>query len=603
MPIPPRAAQSRLDVLFPMQTAAPSAGTFELGILFGGTVSAGAWSAGALDFLLEALEAWNVDPAHIVVIKSGVGTSGGAVCAAMLGILSSRVVPHITADQATLNANANATGNPLWDVWVNDFQISKLLSTGDLDLNQDVDAGTGVRPGNPPGGDGIPIQHTGSILNCQMIDEAANGLARFAETPGGVPRPYFASPFRVTVTLANIRGIPFKIEGIATYNQYTGAAFFEHDDIARFAFPNGAPLNDINKREDEFWLDSSASGRGVVGYDVLAGYATASGSMPLGLVGRTLVRPAEHYWYRPSVRAIPDAPGYEIAYVDPDWIEIPEVEQSGFYKFTAVDGGCFNNEPVSILHHDLAGLVGRNPRSSSEANRAMLMIDPLVGQPGTIEASGRSLVRVAGSVVGMFVNGARYLTADLDLFRDEDVFSRFQLVPTRPEPGRVGEAALSGSLLGALAGWGARAFRVHDYMLGRANMQSYLKSELILSADNQLFAGWTGALRATHASDINGNHVTITPATNPSTYYLPVLPDVTGRVVPIPTWPVGALNADTLHDPIVHRIEAVLRKLRADNLPGALNDILGLFVIPGVSSFLGSMLIDQLKSELQKAGL
>ncbi len=36
----------------------PPPNTFELALVLGGTVSAGAYTAGALDFLIEALDSW-----------------------------------------------------------------------------------------------------------------------------------------------------------------------------------------------------------------------------------------------------------------------------------------------------------------------------------------------------------------------------------------------------------------------------------------------------------------------------------------------------------------------------------------------------------------
>src|SRR5882757_3022388 len=127
MPIRPRAEQPRLGQLFPVVSANPPPNTFELGLVLGGTVSAGAYTAGALDFLLEALEAWHADatPLHRVVIKTAGGSSGGAVCAAILGLLSSRTVRHINEDATPAGQEDSPlfTGNPLWDLWVNEFRI------------------------------------------------------------------------------------------------------------------------------------------------------------------------------------------------------------------------------------------------------------------------------------------------------------------------------------------------------------------------------------------------------------------------------------------------------------------------------------------------
>ncbi len=67
--------------------------TFELALVLGGTVSAGAYTAGALDFLIEALDSWTqlrdannaAVPRHNVVLRVITGTSGGGVCAAIAG--------------------------------------------------------------------------------------------------------------------------------------------------------------------------------------------------------------------------------------------------------------------------------------------------------------------------------------------------------------------------------------------------------------------------------------------------------------------------------------------------------------------------------------
>lgn len=601
MPIPSRAAEARLEALFPTVTPEPPRGTFEVGLVLGGTVSAGAYTAGALDFLLQALEAWGESsPPHRVMIKMAGGASGGAVCASILGVLSDRVVPHVEAEQAALVADAAATGNPLWDIWVNDFEATKLLSTGDIDANQDADLGTGVTPGPPPKGDGTPVQHVPSLLNCQMIDDAAQTLIALAQAPGATPRGYFGAPFRVVMTLSNVRGIPFTIKGVPAEGAFTGAAYVQRDDFVWFAFPNGASQSE--KREDEFWL-SASTGSNVVGYDTLANYAIASGSMPMGLVARTLVRPAEHYLYRPFVRPQEQPPGYEITWINPDWTELPDTSASGNYQFTAVDGGCFNNDPVRLVHRALAGLVGANPRSPSNATRALLMIDPLADQPAAIPPSGRSLLRVASAVVGLFVNGARYLTADIDLFRDEDVFSRFQMVPARPEPGRVGQRALAGTSFGALAGWCARAYRVHDYLLGRANMQAYLRSEFVLAGDNPLFDGWSLGLRADYAMDEKGARVGIDASTPHGSYFLPILPDKTGVIAAMPAWPVAALDPQTLVKPIENRLEAVFKKLRVDNLEGFVDTAVAALVVPEASKLLAAWLVNDLKSGLQQAQL
>lgn len=628
MPIPPRAPEERLKQLFPpIVPLNPDKQTFELGLVLGGTVSAGAYTAGALDFLLEALEAWHGGeqaPLHKVVIKTAGGSSGGAVCSAILGLLSSRRVPHINADPLppdpnNVNPYGERTGNPLWDLWVNGFRIEPLLSNGDIEANQDADAGTGA---NMP-----KVQHVPALLNCALIDEEGAKLAEFGQTPGN-PLPYFAAPFRIAVTVANMRGIPYDIQGIpiikadpnkpsaTMVGAFTGADYVQHDDFTSFAFPNGAsptPNGDyLGKREDEFWLDPAQHGSGFVGYDTLVSFATASGAMPVGLAARALSRPPEHYWYRPRVRASVDAPGgYTIDWPDPDWNQLSDAE-NGSYSFTAVDGGTFNNDPVSLVHQAMMGIVGRNPKGKSDASRAILMIDPLSDQPQTIPPVGKSMLAVVENIVSTVVGGGRYLTADMELFADKDVFSRFQMVPNRPDPdnpdngakAKVGEAALAGTSLYAAAGWCARAYRVHDYLLGRYNMQTYIRRDLILAGDNPLFDRWSPDARADWAMDENGNRIAINAETPKSSYFLPILPDVTGGPLSLPAWPRNIYHPNSLNDMLRSRLDAVVKKLVSDNGgTGPLPWLLGVFAVPSVVDFVAGKITAEFNDELVQAGL
>lgn len=604
----PRAAEANeiQKTLFPVALDPPSPQTFELGLVLGGTVSTGAYTAGALDVLLEALEKWygkyNNAPPHQVVLTTAGGSSGGAVCAAILGLLSSRRVPHVS-DDPTPQGWPVDTGNPLWDLWVNAFQISRLLTTTDIDPGKDVDADIGGRLHR--------AQHVPALLNCRMIDEAGAKLAAIGENPDGTERlPYFAAPFRIAVTVTNLRGIQYKIAdvphlpGFSGAADFSGAAYVQHDDFAWFAFPNGRQSGEAlpcGKRPDEFWLGTKPAAD-CVGYDVLVAYATASGAMPLGLAARRLTRPREHYSYRPAARAGMEPGQYPGYFPLPDWGEAAD-DPSAPYSFSAVDGGTLNNDPFTLVHRAMAGLTGRNEPDRSEATRAIVMIDPLADRPKDIDSIGISLVAVAGSIVDTFKDGARYLTADMDLFADKDVFSRFQLVPFRPGAGKVGAEALAGSSLYAAAGWCARKFRVHDYRLGRMNMERYLRSELVLAGNNKLFENWKDPDRARFALDDDGKpypaHAALPPREK---YYLPIIPCLLDEQ-PEPSWPVGACNPEELRSPLKTRLNAVVDRVVLDNGEGIAPWLITLFAVPGVVDLVVGKIIDGFKAQLRKAGL
>jgi hypothetical protein len=329
--------------------------------------------------------------------------------------------------------------------------------------------------------------------------------------------------------------------------------------------------------------------------------------MPVVLASRGLTRPAEHYNYRPNIRLVSEAPGYFVDWPLPDWNCLPDTD-GGVYAFTAVDGGTLNNDPVALVHRALAGLVGHNPQGKSDATRAMLMIDPLSDAPQPISQIGLSMLSAIGGLEPLLVAGARYLTSDMSLFADKDVYSRFQLVPIRNSPAGVplvGEAALAGDGLFAAGGWCAREYRLHDFLLGRQNMQAYLRGELLLAGDNPLFAKWSFDDRANYVSDVHGVRVAITPEATPGSYYLPILPDKTdGGPLAVPAWPVGVFNPDSIRGPLQDRLKAVIDKFVDDNTGGGvLPWLANMLIVPGIATYLANAVIDGFKAELETAGL
>src|SRR5262245_53385384 len=69
---------------------------FQLGLALAGAISAGAYTAGALDFLLQALSEWEAHrgekgvPDHRVVLKVIAGASAGAITGALGAVALAR---------------------------------------------------------------------------------------------------------------------------------------------------------------------------------------------------------------------------------------------------------------------------------------------------------------------------------------------------------------------------------------------------------------------------------------------------------------------------------------------------------------------------------
>lgn len=579
----------RLKALFPLVRPQQESHTFELGLVLGGTVGVGAYTAGALDFLLEALHAWHASkPTHRVSIPFTAGASGGAVCSTLLALISSRYIPHIHETYEQLTKNRHDRGNMLFDIWVNRLDIGTMLSDHDID-------------------DGAAK----SLLNASVLDRTVSALAQYANdtTVQKLERPYFTKPFRWAVTLANTRGIPYRLD-VAAFDGFEGAMFEQHDDFARFAMPNGIDLHQQpeQKREDEFWVVAGPSdiGKGHASYELMGEYTLGSAAFPAGFPARDLERPIEHYRLRPLLYAQQK----EIEYSDIKWPQ-PMTEHvldagTSTYEFVTVDGGMFNVDPISLVHRELAGLLGRNPREPNKATRGLFMIDPLASMPRRLAPTGTDFLGVLKSLLGSAIGGARYLTADMQLLGDPNCFSRFQLVPHRALDGKrvIGSDALAGSALGAFGGFVARDFRVHDFMLGRHNMENYLRRFLTLRGDNPLFKDWKDT-RADFACDIKGNRLQQNQLGDPETYYLPIIPLVNGvGGTPLPDWPRGALDPADLEDPADNRLEKVLHSLTGEfKIPPLIKALLTPAITFGISNVAAKAILTRLKDDLKSKNL
>jgi len=91
---------------------------FDLGLTMAGAISAGAYTAGVLDFLIEALDAWEASklngdtsaPLHVVGLRVVSGASAGSICGAILAAAMRYDFPHVR-----LTDKSKCAANPLFD--------------------------------------------------------------------------------------------------------------------------------------------------------------------------------------------------------------------------------------------------------------------------------------------------------------------------------------------------------------------------------------------------------------------------------------------------------------------------------------------------------
>jgi hypothetical protein len=121
-----------------------------------------------------------------------------------------------------------------------------------------------------------------------------------------------------------------------------------------------------------------------------------------------------------------------------------------------------------------------------------------------------------------------------------------------------------------------------------------------------------GGRIASAGVDADGNHATITAATERDAYFLPIIPDITySGTGPLPVvpdartlpWPWKELDPDHLRTPIDDRVGAALTKLRKQELPRFLGWVLGGLIEPGLASSVTDQIIKAFRDGLADQSL
>ena len=209
--------------------AASQGDTFKIGFALSGAISAGAYTAGVLDYFFQALNAWeNVRgeegvPEHRVDLQVITGASAGAITGA-LGVvaLARGIRPQKLTDEEKRRTYPIPAGTPtqdlrcvlpsLYETWVT--RPRTVDPTGGVDFLSAEDL---------EGGKGAPVV---SALNATLLDDIKlrallppNAAALPESQP---PYPYIAANLHVYITVSNLRGIPYTVSfGNSVYGMQT----------------------------------------------------------------------------------------------------------------------------------------------------------------------------------------------------------------------------------------------------------------------------------------------------------------------------------------------------------------------------------------------
>jgi hypothetical protein len=444
---------------------------FKIGINMAGAISAGAYTAGVLDFLTEALDEWykaksrgEAVPPHDVSIEVLAGASAGGMCAAISAVMLQEDFEHIH------DTTKCGTNNRFYESWVNKIDIRELLKTDDLKHT-------------PP---------VVSLLDSTIIDQ----IASFALTPNGQPapaRPYISPNLTLFLSLTNLRGTPYSLNGAAPGSIEETTLFFGD----RIRFQTRSQDQTSPPAGFAYPLDFTRPGP-AGGWDILQTAAMATGAFPIFLAPRILNRKFGEYtppmWESVTSAATGTPPPIPPNF--PAGLAEPLVTLN-------VDGGVTNNDPFNYAYDYLAAIPPTLPegddlsRSPTDVDRSVIGIAPFPTaekfEVGFVAEQRASIFSALPRLFSALISQSRFFGESLNQIMNGTTFSRFVIAPsdselvTKYQTAATQEkepTALQCGALGAFGGFFERKFRAHDYALGRRNCQKFLRDSFVLPADN-----------------------------------------------------------------------------------------------------------------------
>jgi len=513
-----------------------------------GAVSAGAYTAGVIDFLLQALEEWHKQkasdsdeaPPHEVKIKAITGASAGGMTGAILAAMLNDRFSHITSLPGRRPSEQEIQQNKLYNSWVKQVDISKLLGQNDLETK-----GSKVK----------------SLLDSTVLNDIADSAIRFSSSKQW--RPYVNRPLHLHLTLTNLQGVPYDIAFQGRSKR--GYAVSQHTDYMHFMMDEEAPDS-----KEATWLNSKNNDH--KNWSKLKQTALATGAFPGGLAPRVINRSFDSYDYRSW--PIPQRPEegdkkqscITMETIKPSWPEHRLRE----YHFLSVDGGVMDNEPMELARRTLAGESGFNPRDPENAHRAVIMVDPFPNEKNVSikapkELEEYDIVNTFTGLFGSLISQARFKPDELMLANADEIYSRFLIAPTRYDNNEKAKYPIASGFMGGFGGFLSEKFRMHDFQLGRRNCQQFLARYLSIPIEkarkNPVFAGYSEQDFQRFSIDRNGKA------------YVPLIPlmgSAKEEAFPLrwETLKMTPGELDTLKEQIGDRTKIVINRLLEQYIDG-----------------------------------
>ncbi len=531
--------------------------TFHLGITMAGAVSAGAYTAGFMDYLLEALSEWEKAkkinsrlkeegkaydlrvPMYDVVID----VIGGASAGGMISMITTLSF-YLESMKPVKKVSLAKTGNLLYDSWVflDDDPDTVPLKQRRTTFEKMLDTSDIREMGRAP-----------SLLNSKPIDTMAARVFDGLPKKSGIKNfPSFVSDdLRLILTITSLKPIDYIVNfsrlKSAFLDSTPGHRISNHEIVAHFKLNFNA-----KKDKDEYLPFKPLEQKS---RDFLIKVTKATGAFPLGLEPR-------HFEREFSTKYITNNLKKRLAFTQGSDVRFEQTEKE--FSFTGVDGGTINNEPFDEV---IRCLVSRHGSQHPDHPKfGTIMIDPFPNFYYEKEDSGdyqKNMLSVLSELVPTILDQARN--------KRNDTYGsgliRLLVFPVKWEKKGVlrDHPPLATGGLGGFAGFLDRDFRIHDFFLGRDNARNFLRAFLFLEynpeAPSYLFRDITDEAVRAFSRKVKDK------TTGKTKTYMPLIPDLSKldgdthpfeyTVDPFPEFDKKAFNA--FENLIRQRVKALLK--------------------------------------------
>ena len=377
--------------------------TFHLAITMAGAISAGAYTAGVFDFLLEALDEWedmrkeaadffedfpalrgkswesfkkttdytetaasgrnledlekkairyNSVPDHNIQIEIISGASAGGMTAAIAALVFQlenkhhvKFLPDVKNPDTLRQLEQTRANNRLYNSWVNltgDDMVSVLLNNDDINFI------------------GKPV----SALNSKFIRDVAQRALTINENDEIGLAPYISDDFNLFVTLTNLEGYQKSLiidqSGQRAEGGYGEFITYEHSDLLTFSFGENEQDGTVNIN---FREETSQKNKNNI--KLLGDAAVATVAFPIGLEYASFAR-KPNFINKNSL----------LTHIHSDTREL--VADDKDYLSTFVDGGLINNEPFELTDFLLKARLKTKMRNSRNPEIVKLIKEQIV---------------------------------------------------------------------------------------------------------------------------------------------------------------------------------------------------------------------------------